>query len=758
MLDKHALHLEWTNSLDTSSAADVLKRVLAYIEQVPDAEKRNFLTECVPSNVLFLPAAASLRQCLTAEQRLSLVLTQAKIRTPSDDLLEEAASVAHLTNGEPRKNFWNLAAKYVKRNGFLWDYAPNGIRNLVAPGWRTYRPPTPTNKKPREKLRRDSEPVVVQEPDWQVFLVQKPFEEVQAQAIKYLETVKPLWKRSLAARKLPSELLLHEHSEQIREMMLSDDRQSFYRWAVVQDGCPPTILKEFPAVLSGLPAHRRDEVWLEVLKVSAQKGMLHDLAPQSVREQLERKKYRSFLDAFDAIAPFDFSTYITFDARGTYSVLNEKDKALAASWTNGSTNEHELAKMISARAAEGVAKQFYEGLEHQVQDVAIQQLENRGTDWQTYDLLLDGKVPIDVKNARSPINNGAGYVEHTVPRFKQDRNQNEVRIAGVFSPYLTLEHLNSPEKIPNFWTVRDIIFLGETTQDKLNTLRAIFLSNALLVDITVGRDTNGVFVPPWVFDYPVRLYDREEAFKDSIAKLTAANAPEWQTLEHFKINPIPLYIAAGVPLPAKWQESLLDWQKNFITQFSHNADLRSSLPYLFLSLLTHFLSSLRDAPDGYSPKGYFRLLYPEASAPEYGRVEHVSFKQPLGIFDPLETIWSLCEAMEVLWEHRAQSRLHEFTQFKLDGRGLLRGRRGSQGELVTILAYCGGWIDGKGKCGHSPLIIGRHGTCPECGYLICPEAECGFCKKGCGQGLRRKEARAVGVQSASSLNPSVRRR
>ena len=47
--------------------------------------------------------------------------------------------------------------------------------------------------------------------------------------------------------------------------------------------------------------------------------------------------------------------------------------------------------------------------------------------------------------------------------------------------------------------------------------------------------------------------------------------------------------------------------------------------------------------------------------------------------------------------------------------------------LEPILDYCGGFVEGHGKYGNNPLIIGRHESCPECGKLICEK--CSNCKK-----------------------------
>ncbi len=109
---------------------------------------------------------------------------------------------------------------------------------------------------------------------------------------------------------------------------------------------------------------------------------------------------------------------------------------------------------------------------------------------------------------------------------------------------------------------------------------------------------------------------------------------------------------------------------------------------------------------------------------------------PLKIYDPLNLINELCNSLISIWNHRNTGtlKLREFKIFKLSGRGLLQGQRFEGDQLTTLLAYCGGEIrneDGKyqGKCGFTPLVLGRHHTCQDCGRLICSKCSC--CHKDC---------------------------
>ena len=49
------------------------------------------------------------------------------------------------------------------------------------------------------------------------------------------------------------------------------------------------------------------------------------------------------------------------------------------------------------------------------------------------------------------------YVEYCVPQFKEDRYGDQVRIAGVMSPYLDLSYIDNPSDI--FFKIIPIIYL-----------------------------------------------------------------------------------------------------------------------------------------------------------------------------------------------------------------------------------------------------------------------------------------------------------
>ena len=108
-----------------------------------------------------------------------------------------------------------------------------------------------------------------------------------------------------------------------------------------------------------------------------------------------------------------------WSAEESYSELNEQDLALASEWANTEKDDDfTMAKMLSARTAEKIAVKFYQSLGYEIIDVSIKQpvkgannpTTSCSNDWKLFDLLLNGEIGIDVKNARTPLNSKVTYV------------------------------------------------------------------------------------------------------------------------------------------------------------------------------------------------------------------------------------------------------------------------------------------------------------------------------------------------------------
>lgn len=467
------------------------------------------------------------------------------------------------------------------------------------------------------------------------------------------------------------------------------------------------------------------------------KDPLYRFAPVATKRAVCRSYYGETIRTIASVFPHDAPKPASVPASEIYKALSEKDRELAGLWQHG-RGDPERAQMLSARGAELAAFRFYAGKGHAVQDIASHQVEGNGGDWRTHDILLDGEIPVDVKNSRCPKNNSNFYVEHTVPRFKVDRRSRHVRIAGVLSPYLQLKYIDAPETAR--FDIEPIRFLGETSWPEIERLVENFSSDRLEVRNVVDR-----VVPHWLFDYPDAWYG---GYPDIKAKLSVVEWPseeEWQFVADrgAEIELVPQLCAAGIPLPGYFLLVLPAWQTALYRKIQAACPDRPHLPAIFLAVLTDFLENIQDPPEGYSPEAYKSILYGSRYQPEG------SDNSPLGLVDPVGMVDSLCSSLEILWNRRQLLDLARFKNFRFSGLGLLQGREGISSPWETILAYCGGReyardaenkvvVDGDGKpaqvlgkCGQAPLVLGRESLCPTCHKLIC--RSCGFCSQRCEQ-------------------------
>jgi len=430
-----------------------------------------------------------------------------------------------------------------------------------------------------------------------------------------------------------------------------------------------------------------------------------------------------------------------------YSETNEQDLALATDWANAEKdNDYTMARMLSARTAEKIAMQFYQSLGFVVNDVSIKQPvkdsknppKTISNDWKLYDLLLDGEISIDVKNARTPLNSKVTYVEHCVSKFKKNRNNQNVIIAGVLSPYLKLHDIQNPHSIRYEAT---IIYLGETTISNFIRLEDRFSKRFLKLSFTAMN-----FIPRWMFEFPEKFYETRNQSRLQLQSSSIEEIPSIAVCGENGVNPVPAYLSSGINLPDVWKTELRDWQIDFYNRIRPRDNSTVTMPVLFLALLVHFLEAItqNEKWKEYEPEKYRQMLYADLPTDE-------NLQIPLGIFDPLGTIESFIETLSILWNNKEHTNLREFELFKFNGVGLLEGKRLGKQKYETILAYCGGFIDGKGKCGNNPLILGKHESCSGCGKLICEK--CGYCSANCQQCERRMKN--VSNVSESSVDESA---
>ena len=461
----------------------------------------------------------------------------------------------------------------------------------------------------------------------------------------------------------------------------------------------------------------------------AERGnLLFPLAPRHVQRAVLRRYFARFLDALEHLFAHNKDRSGDWPAELVYSEIETEDRELASIWSSRTLDEHILARMISARAAEKVAKWFYLHLGFDVLDVAVHQLSGKSAAWKTHDILVDWSLAIDVKNARMPVNNKAFYVEHTVPRFKRDRTGADVTIAGVVSPYLSMRYLNNPEDIK--FEVIDVRYLGETSYDRISQTCSQF-ADATFVIADPG---DGGFLPPWHFDFPTEWYDEFDRTSDLVRHCQMPSETELHIIynEAGAIFPLPVCIASGIPLPEWLLDSMPVWKREFVVRLQSFCKPRPRLAQIFFAVLVDFLGKLKiQVADVYRPVDYFSALYHDVE-------EDVrASRRPLGIEDPLETVRTLIESLGKLWTKRDNINLDRFNEFRLSGGGILQGRENRQDSWQTILSYCGGWIEGKGRCGNAPLILGVEEQCDRCHRLIC--YQCGYCSDPCDK-VRRSNA------------------
>lgn len=375
----------------------------------------------------------------------------------------------------------------------------------------------------------------------------------------------------------------------------------------------------------------------------------------------------------------------------------------------------ELGRVMSARTAEIAAKSLYARCGFEVEDVSIRQIgQQDDIDWKYFDLKVNGH-PVDIKNSRRSLTSPERYVEHCVPKFKSIRNDVNVKIAGILSKYLWPKTIFEPA---NYDT--SLLFLGETTHEVIEKLKQEFLNQYF--DIDFGRPERGAnfFLPPWIFNYPPGLYSKRDA---AISDLRKQLAPDYIFCKEKNFNCIPSCLAANINLSEyDHPDALKKWEWDLYNKILRRVQGHGlSLPFVYLSFLSHFtemISRYGDQCKDYRPDQYRSFVF----------MNNDELNKPLGIYDPLYTVRSLIDVLDELWSAN-HDLISPYKYFRLSGFHIFQGKKSPGDSWETLIAYCGGRIEGKGKCGKYPLVLGESNRCDKCKKLICPV--CGFCKEGC---------------------------
>ncbi len=394
----------------------------------------------------------------------------------------------------------------------------------------------------------------------------------------------------------------------------------------------------------------------------------------------------------------------------------EGETVLALGIGASAEKNYHLGRLLSARHAEKVAESFYWLLSMNAQDVSILQLTPGETGWRSHDLTVDD-YPVDVKNSRMSKINRETYSEHCVPVFKtllrSEYRRDEVRIAGVFSPFLhPYEILDSANPFASQGTT---VVLGETSDADVRELATMFSDD---IEFVLSRSLGDPkqFLPPWFFSYPAKLYADSDAAKKECLQLPL-NTMSQDDMLAFKGVPILLSAGAiGADSNLIADESL----KRFVRHWEEKkSQPEHRLPVLFLTLLTWFLREMQTYTPGdppFDPRKVADLLFVHTK------------KRPLGIHDPLSTVNSLLGILGAL--SASPARLSSFRTFRLSGSRILLAKESSAMPWTTLIAYCG-------SCARYPLVFGKNETC-SCRHLVC---ECGFCNFHCAASERRQNMR-----------------
>lgn len=420
--------------------------------------------------------------------------------------------------------------------------------------------------------------------------------------------------------------------------------------------------------------------------------------------------------------------------------LNLSDIDLCLAWANVSgvcesteqgirllqegVSNYNACRLLSARAAELSTASYYSELGINVLDISRTQLEKADVRWKDFDLLI-GVEPLDVKNSRKSFSSPEAYVEHCIPRFKQDRKSGaDVSIVGVLSDY-------SPDAEKIVSGAVDCVILGQVNVREMRQL-FVWMRQRFGNFLNLNGLWDTGFLPGWMFELPAAQYQQRhsvvvlidtllEKIKGS-STLSDADIPGW------------LLTMSSVASPkdannhsTRRSEMLAD-----IASLGHDVGIKRSS--LFVYSMGVILEAMLNGDDcDVIAQTLRELIFVDRT-----------FSSPLDLIDTQRYVVSLIDVLlSVANESMCQG--IQFTAFQMSHPAILRGQR-KNGSWMTLVAYCGGWIEDqlRVKCGSSPLFFGSHEVCPACSKLICNA--CGHCENSCGlvsqrQSKLRKEGR-----------------
>ncbi|WP_152620057.1 hypothetical protein [Lysobacter sp. A03] len=472
-------------------------------------------------------------------------------------------------------------------------------------------------------------------------------------------------------------------------------------------------------------------------------------APEHFLERVYRYRFPALDSALIAICDLGTPNLCpsNYRARDQIDALDHTDIELAALWGTSSGNAKMdtsvSAQMLTARAAERCAAQYFRSLGLHVDDVAQLQLNGSTDEWRLMDLKVEHRYGVDVKNLRRTLNGGMHSSRWKVKAFKTDARGADVLLCGVSSPYTKLDR----DGRLTCDTFEEMSVLGVTTASETRSLLNKFDH---IYRLHVHSTTKLVELPAWSWDYPTAHYRARN--------IALRELRDWLTKS--RQNSIPKKIREAFPpvllvlcnTPAFLANSERSEQQNAFLEMlmatvpgnrgtgAERYLLRLPQLYLFvLHFWLHWRAQKKDINTSeltslfqwgftvskHSPRSEDSAsTAPKSSTTHASRWEPVSLAASVGIVDPTDTIGTLLQALTALETKLSQSTFLKLSDLSIFENGVLVGTF-PDGKRRTLLAHCGGRdvLRNQAECGFRPLVYAREKTCA-CGRLICPKCEC----------------------------------
>ena len=351
------------------------------------------------------------------------------------------------------------------------------------------------------------------------------------------------WERDIIVYQIKSIAnILLIHSKEIRSIIVPyysvSDYCNFINtfFSQCNQDIQSELLVELIAVLQNSSVIEQAQYWanIQCLQDCLQyrNGLFWELAPTTQKSRVIQNKFQSFLSLVTDFqnSGYPYAQYISRDWRSLYT-LNKSENDLIFKWDKTvRSNDNNAAKMISARGAEKLVMEFYRNVGCEVEDVSIHQVTQASQDWKLGDIRINNQVLVDVKNARKDYNSTI-YSEFCIPQFKKEREQ-DVKIAGVFSPYLQKTYIDSNQQENNPRWLNNLgnpQFIGFCNKSRIVFLEKYFSDTIIQVNIQRQNNPNE-YLPPWLFDYDYSFYVEQRKIVEKFCLLQATEIPTWDDL------------------------------------------------------------------------------------------------------------------------------------------------------------------------------------------------------------------------------------